>query len=282
MGWDINPINIVKRGAAALGTGGLSELGGFRTADDLTGGHGQQALGKITGFFGDTFGNPDPVSIQANHADYAGAADEYNPYLDWVKQQQGYQIDPSQMDASRGLTLQAAQSYQQALANPQDTAAQQQMRSGLAAAQGQAVGLAASARGGPGAALLAQQNAQRTGAGLALAGNNQSAQLQAQEMAAARAGLGQLGGQLYGQDQQRQALLAQQANANLNFQNQGRLAATQGRAGLLGQYASDQTNAQATAAGVNAQNQQAAAGRRAALISQAGQIGAKAATGGAA
>lgn len=259
----------LKRVGTAVATGGISEGYGYKTVNDA--GLSVPGVSEVEGFLSDTYGNPDPVQLHANQADYAAAANEYNPYRDWLQAQQGYQIDPTQMNQSRGGLLSGVESYQGALANPQNSAAAQLQRQGLAGAQGQAAQLAASARVGPGASLLAQQTAQRQGAALALAGNNQAAQLQAQEMAAARAGLTQAAGQLYGADQQRAGLFAQQANANQAFQNQGRLAVAQGRGSILGQYASDQTNAQTTAAGINAQNQRDAAKRRGDAVGQLGQ-----------
>jgi hypothetical protein len=100
------------------------------------------------------------------------------------------------------------------------SAAQLQLQQGMEQGLGQQASMAASARGGTGATMAAQRNAQFAGANLAAQTNQQQAILRAQEMAAARGeyatgvgtamGLGYQGAQIAGGMATSQAQLQQQ------------------------------------------------------------------------
>lgn len=208
-------------------------------------------------------------SIAARQAGYDSRA---APTMDWTMANQDRQYALE----ARGIQGEAAQGYRDVLAGKGPSLAQEQLKSGLATAQAQAAQQAASVRGGGGNALLAAQNAQRTGAGMALATGGQAAQLRAQEVAAARQGLLQAGTQMRGQDldmrgqsQGQTQMIAQNElaqrglnDAQVRSLEQGRLAAMAGKQSAASQYASDVLSAQQGNSGSAFQQQQAAQQQR--------------------
>lgn len=116
-------------------------------------------------------------------------------------QRQAYQMDPTQQNQARGYQGIAAGSYIDTLRGRNPSVAQQQLAAGMGQAAGAAGGMAASARGGGANLASAQRNALRTQGDISSQYNNQAAQLRAQEIAQAQAGLANVGGQMRGQDQ---------------------------------------------------------------------------------
>ena len=156
---------------------------------------------------------------------YAGVQDNYiqqqilanqNRQNDPAAQAQAGQIDRLQLqpamangDQSRGQQVQALGLLGNAAQGNAPSAAQLQMAQGLNAAQTQGYGMANSARGGVGAQMAAQRQAQQGSAMLGQQAVNQSGQLRAQEMAQARGDFSQAASGLRGADQSQMNTMGQ-------------------------------------------------------------------------
>jgi hypothetical protein len=223
--------------------------------------------------------------VQARQDAYDGRA---APSLDWGMANQDRQLAL----AARGYQDQAAQSYLDVLSGKAPSLAQMQLDQGRVAANASAGQLAASARGGPGNLLLAQQQAQRQGAANNLAANAAAAQLRAREMDLARQGLLGAGTQMRGQDLDMRGQSQQQVKMGADVQlaqtglndamarslEQGRLAAMGGQQNAQLAYANNALGAQTGVIGLNAQRQADAAQRQrdaqAGFMQQGGQLAA--------
>lgn len=272
-------------GAVAGGVGGFALGGPMGAGLGMAAGG---ALGNAVGGWFDEDGNPAPPPAYVDPSLYTTPG--YDQYLQGVGGRQDYYggraaptMDWSMANADHQLALQARdvqgeaiQSYRDVLSGKSPSLPQQQLQQGLATAQAQQAQQAASVRGGGGNALLAAQNAQRTGAGMALATGHQAAQLRAQEMNLARQGLLQGGTQMRGQDldmrgqsqgqtqMTAQNELAQRGlnDAMIRQLEQNRMAALSGQQAAKGQYASDKLAAQQGNAQSAFQQQQAAQAQR--------------------
>lgn len=201
MGW-LTPALTIAGGAAGAYFGGPMGAGVGMSAGGLLG-------GALEGAF-ETPGAADPVQPDESLYDTAAldsisgsakqqaaaAANRAAPETDWTMS-----------DADRALSM-GARERQMGLADEMEaylrgdrvSLAEQQLRRSQLRAANEASNLAAGARGGAGAQVIAQQQAgQQQLAGL-LETNQQSAELRAQEEANARGQLGQLLGQVRGQD----------------------------------------------------------------------------------
>lgn len=126
----------------------------------------------------------------------AAAANRAAPEADWTMSDQDRALSMQTRDRQMAL----ADEMEAYLRGEKTSLAEQQLRRAQIRAANEADNLAAGARGGAGAQVIAQQQAgQQQLAGL-LETNRQSAELRAQEEANARAQLGQLLGQARGQD----------------------------------------------------------------------------------
>ncbi len=162
-----------------------------------------------------------------------------------------YDYGKAQAGAAQGMQAgqtglaNAASLYASAAAGQQPSVAQQQMVQGQQNAQMQAAQMAASARGGAGAGIMAQRQAADQAAMGMQAQNAQSGILRAQEMEQARAGMASVGAQQQGLGQQyglgRQAqdiaereaeLRAQQGTQQVQSAND--LAAMKQNGGIMG------------------------------------------------
>lgn len=280
--------------------GGLGAVGGGLLGGPMGAGIGMSLGGALGGAVDGAFSddpNVAPANVDPNlygtpgYDDYlaglgsrqAAYGERGAPTLDWsqANQDRGYALQ------ARGYQDQAAQSYLDALNGKGPSLAQQQLQQGLTTANALAMQQAASARGGPGNVLLANQQAQRTAAANSLATNAAMGQLKAREIAEARAGLLGAGSQMRGQDldmrgqsQNQQKMGAdvqlQQTGLNDAMQRQleqGRLAALQGQQGARDAYAQDMLKAQMGVQGINAQTQQANAERDRQMVGGVMQTG---------
>lgn len=263
-------------GTAAGGLGGAAVGGAI--GGPMGAGVGLAAGSLLGGAVGDMFeDNPDPAYVDPS----LYKTPEYDAYLAGLDERRaaytermGPTLDWSQANADRQLALQArgyqdqaAQSYLDVLNGKGPSLAQQQLQQGLTTANALAMQQAASARGGPGNVLLANQQAQRTAAANSLATNAAMGQLKAREIDAARAGLLGAGSQMRGQDLDQRAgsQNQQKIGADVELQQTGlndamvrsleqaRLTAMGGQQDARSQYA----QAVLAAQGVNAQTQQA-------------------------
>ncbi|TXH51989.1 MAG: tail fiber domain-containing protein [Desulfurellales bacterium] len=132
-----------------------------------------------------------------------GARDATNRYQGMggaAAGRQAYQMDPSQQNQARGYQNFAAGDYIRTLNGQNPSAARMMMERGLGQAQGNALGMAAGARGG-GANSAAAMRAALASNNQMASQTNQSAGIEAaREREAARAGLASVGGQMRGQD----------------------------------------------------------------------------------
>ena len=108
------------------------------------------------------------------------------------------------------------------LRGDQVSLAEQQRREGQISAANEATQLAASARGGAGAQILAQQGAQQAGLVASLQGNREAAMLRAQEEANTRGQLAGLLGQARGQDLSMRGQSQDQARFDVDAQYRNR------------------------------------------------------------
>lgn len=280
--------------------GGLGAVGGGLLGGPMGAGIGMSLGGALGGAVDGAFSddpNVAPANVDPNlygtpgYDDYlaglgsrqAAYGERGAPTLDWsqANQDRGYALQ------ARGYQDQAAQSYLDALNGKGPSLAQQQMQQGLTTANALAMQQAASARGGPGNVLLANQQAQRTAAANSLATNAAMGQLKAREIAEARAGLLGAGSQMRGQDldMRGQSQAQQKMGADVQLQQtglndamqrqleQGRLAALQGQQGARDAYAQDMLKAQMGVQGINAQTQQANAERDRQMVGGVMQTG---------
>lgn len=251
-------------GGTALGSAVADEIGGDEGG---SGGNGQYA----------------PVYVDPKYYDTA----QYDSYLRDVSRKEGAYadrdaptLDWEMANADREMALQArqqqsavAEEYRRAAAGLAPSVAEQQMRQGLAAANADALQVAASTRGGGGNVLLAQRQAQQQGAASALATEQNAAVLRAQETAAAREGWGKMVNAQRGQDlEMRGGSMAQtRAEADVELaqraQNDAmvraawaqRLAAVEGKANVNMAYSGAVTGTQQASRANNAAAAAAAA-----------------------
>lgn len=201
MGW-LTPILTIGGGAVGAAVGG-----------PVGAGAGMAIGGTLGGLIDGAFDDPEPVapvapdeslydtsaidSISSDaKSDAAWAARRAAPEADWTMSDQDRALSMQTRDRQMAL----ADEMEAYLRGERTSLAEQQLRRAQIRAANEADNLAAGARGGAGAQVIAQQQAgQQQLAGL-LETNRQSAELRAQEEANARAQLGQLLGQARGQD----------------------------------------------------------------------------------
>lgn len=245
----------VKRGAIAVGTGGMSELGGARPIVDAVAGsdYTKNLLfgGKATAGVDAKLGHYDQATNQLGQIaqNAQGRAAPQAGVVQAGRTQLGApaQLATGQIDQSRGGLMGVANNLGAIASGQQmgagEIALNRQLGSGQAALQ-------SAARSAHGAnAALAYRNAARASADMSLAGAGQAAQARMADQQGANAQLGQVYGGMYGQD------------ANVAAQN-----AQLGQQAMLQQGAMDQqtmlANAQAgnTVALANLQAQLAQSG----------------------
>jgi len=228
------------------------QIASYSTVVDATGTHKLRPTGIFGMGGGPTESNfeADPYAVQLQ--DFSGAYgtidatrnNMFNEQANNLRGVQGLQRDQTAMlgDVQQGKG---------------PSVAREQMRQGLDAAQRNAMALAITGRGGPGAQLAAQQSQQQ----MALQGNQQAAMLRAQEIATAR--------DQYGAAVGAQADLANQLGAA------GQQYAAQGLQSVGQQQAADVTGQQlqmdAYNAAMNANQAQAAANLNAAVTQREGK-----------
>jgi hypothetical protein len=137
----------------------------------------------------------DSISGDAR-AQAAAAASRRGPEADWAMSDQDRALSMEARARQMGL----ADELEAVLRGERTSLAQEQLRRGQLRAANEATNLAAGARGGAGAQILAQQQAQQQQVAGLLETNQQAAELRAREEDAARGQLGQLLGQARGQD----------------------------------------------------------------------------------
>lgn len=188
--------------------GGLGAVGGFMVGGPVGAGVGMGLGAGLGGQVEDSLSSDEgggggaqtyqPAYVDPKYYDTA----QYDSYLRDISQKEGVYDDRSgpvmdweMANTDREMALQArsqqsavAEEYRRAAAGLAPSVAEQQMRAGLAAANADALQVAASTRGGGGSILLAQRQAQQQGAASALATEQNAATLRAQETAAAREG----------------------------------------------------------------------------------------------
>jgi len=171
LGSSFGPVGTVAGGYLGSRVGGM--IGGM--LDDQGNPVGEQAVPTFT-----------PFSYENTGTDYRGeraAADARRaPRLDWAQEQADY---ARQIEA-RGRQEDLARSLVEAREGKAPSVAALQAQQGLQNAQMQGLQLAANARGGAGAQILAQQGAQRQAALSAQSATREAAIMRAQEIAQAR------------------------------------------------------------------------------------------------
>lgn len=169
--------------------------------------------------------NTDPYAVQRNNFAYGGYENGANDATARLQgmgaqaQQRG--LDPAmqaQQEQARQYQNLAAGGYIDAMRGRTPSVAQLQMQQGLQQAQQNAQSMAAGARGGGANQAAAMRSALQANAGMAGQTNAQSAQLRAQEMADARAGLLGAGNAMRGGDFQNQGQYLQNRGANDQYQ----------------------------------------------------------------
>lgn len=193
---------------AGLGAGAGAVFGG-----PVGAGVGMSLGGALGGFVEGAFDDPsapaapyvDPAYYDTSGLDSISA--DAKARADAAAKREGFAADWSMPDQDRALALDArarqmgvADDLEAYLRGDRVSLAEQQRREGQIRAANEATNLAASARGGAGAQILAQQGAQQQQTAAMLQGNREAAMLRAQEEAAARGQLAGLLGQARGQD----------------------------------------------------------------------------------
>lgn len=193
---------------AGLGAGAGAFFGG-----PVGAGVGMSLGGALGGFVEGAFDDPsapaapyvDPAYYDTSGLDSISA--DAKARADAAARREGFAADWGMSDQDRALALDArnrqmglADDLEAYLRGDRVSLAEQQRREGQIRAANEATNLAASARGGAGAQILAQQGAQQQQTAAMLQGNREAAQLRAQEEAAARGQLAGLLGQTRGQD----------------------------------------------------------------------------------
>lgn len=193
---------------AGLGAGAGAIFGG-----PVGAGVGMSLGGALGGFVEGAFDDPsapaapyvDPAYYDTSGLDSISA--DAKARADAAAKREGFAADWSMSDQDRALALDArarqmglADDLEAYLRGDRVSLAEQQRREGQIRAANEATNLAASARGGAGAQILAQQGAQQQQTAAMLQGNREEAMLRAQEEAAARGQLAGLLGQARGQD----------------------------------------------------------------------------------
>ena len=187
--------------------------------------------------FGKMVGNesPDVAPVGYRFSQYSQDGDYERAQL---QANQGMRAGQSGLANAAGL-------YASAAAGNQPSVAQQQLVAGQQAAAMQANQMAASARGGAGAGIMAQRQAMDQQAAGAAGASQQAAMLRAHEMEQARAGLAGVGaqqqglGQQYGiarqgQDIQERGLQLQAEQGTQGVQSANDIARLKQNGGLLG------------------------------------------------
>ena len=128
------------------------------------------------------------------------AVDRYQGMGAGMQGRSAYQMDPSQQNQARGYQNFAAGDYIRTLNGQNPSAARMMMERGLGQAQGNALGMAAGARGGGANSAAAMRAALATNNQMASQTNQAAGIEAAREREAARAGLASVGGQMRGQD----------------------------------------------------------------------------------
>lgn len=182
-------------GSIGGGVGGGMLGSAFGPVGTIAGGYIGSRLGGMVGGMLDDQGNPvgeqsvptfTAFGYDHTGTDYRGergAADTRRaPKLDWAQEQADYN---RQLEA-RGRQEDLARTLVEAREGKAPSVAALQLQSGLQTAQLQGLQLAANARGGAGAQILAQQGAQRQAALSSQSANRETAVLRAQEIAQAR------------------------------------------------------------------------------------------------
>lgn len=193
---------------AGLGAGAGAVFGG-----PVGAGVGMSLGGALGGFVEGAFDDPsapaapyvDPAYYDTSGLDSISA--DAKARADAAAKREGFAADWSMSDQDRALALDArarqmglADDLEAYLRGDRVSLAEQQLKRGQIRAANEATNLAAGARGGAGAQVIAQQQAgQQQLAGL-LETNRENAALRAQEEAAARGQLAGLLGQTRGQD----------------------------------------------------------------------------------
>lgn len=193
---------------AGLGAGAGAVFGG-----PVGAGVGMSLGGALGGFVEGAFDDPsapaapyvDPAYYDTSGLDSISA--DAKARADAAAKREGFAADWSMSDQDRALALDArarqmgvADDLEAYLRGDRVSLAEQQRREGQIRAANEGTNLAASARGGAGAQILAQQGAQQQQTAAMLQGNREAAMLRAQEEAAARGQLAGLLGQARGQD----------------------------------------------------------------------------------
>lgn len=182
-------------GSIGGGVGGGVLGSAFGPVGTVAGGYLGSRVGGMIGGMLDDQGNPvgeqavptfTPFSYENTGTDYRGeraAADaRHAPKLDWAQEQADY---ARQIEA-RGRQEDLARTLVEARDGKAPSVAALQAQQGLQNAQMQGLQLAANARGGAGAQILAQQGAQRQAALSAQSATRDAAIMRAQEIAQAR------------------------------------------------------------------------------------------------
>lgn len=193
---------------SGLGAGAGAFFGG-----PVGAGVGTSLGGAVGGFVEGAFDDPsapaapyvDPAYYDTSGLDSISA--DAKARADAAARREGFAADWGMSDQDRALALDArnrqmglADDLEAYLRGDRVSLAEQQRREGQIRAANEGTNLAASARGGAGAQILAQQGAQQQQTAAMLQGNREAAQLRAQEEAAARGQLAGLLGQTRGQD----------------------------------------------------------------------------------
>lgn len=215
---------------AGLGAGAGAFLGG-----PVGAGVGMSLGGTLGGALEGAF--EDPKAPQAPYVDPAyydtGGLDSISAdakaRATAAAKRQGYSADWGMSDQDRALALDArarqmgvADDLEAFLRGDRVSLAEQQRREGQISAANEATQLAASARGGAGAQILAQQGAQQAGLVASLQGNREAAMLRAQEEANTRGQLAGLLGQARGQDLSMRGQSQDQARFDVDAQYRNR------------------------------------------------------------
>lgn len=193
---------------AGLGAGAGAFFGGPAGA-----GVGMSLGGTLGGFIEGAFDDPtappapyvDPALYDTSGMDSISADAKARAAA--AAQREGYAADWGMADQDRALALDArarqmgvADELEAFLRGERVSLAEQQRREGQIRAANEADNLAANIRGGAGAQILGQQQAQQQQTASMLQGNREAAALRAQEEANARGQLAGLLGQARGQD----------------------------------------------------------------------------------
>lgn len=232
-------------------------------------GAGLGIAGLAGAYASGSMGSGTPVTAPKTNAGAYQWGGNANALGDESNRLTGYEdASRAQADQARGLALGArgdqaalAARYGEMAAGRGPSLATKTMEAGLQQATGQAQAQAAATRGGGGNALLAQRNAQREAAGMSLGVAREAGQARVQEQLGAMAAQGGMVNAM------------RQGDLALRGQDQGAYQADMGaRYGLQGQQLqanvqqdAERMRAEQWAAGVNAQQEQAARDRKARL-----------------